>query len=204
MAAMRRLNRAVAGFHAPDDEFDHLVKVATELAQRFEQGEPRSKLDDMLAVNGGEVMAELAEAPVGSTVSFDPFSAAGGAFNPCAVGMDFVRDGEASVTATTTVDQLFQGPPGRVHGGVVAMLVDEVMGVVNRATGIGAFTARLEISYVAAAPIDQELTLRAWQERVEGRKVFLRAEGASPEGPFVTAEGLFIVPRDRAPWLPGN
>ncbi|MFT3855651.1 MAG: PaaI family thioesterase [Ilumatobacteraceae bacterium] len=76
--------------------------------------------------------------------------------------MDIRRDGDASVVATVRVDPMFQGPPGRVHGGIVAMLIDELMGAVNRMLGRRAFTARLAVDFRAAAPIDTELTLRAW------------------------------------------
>jgi acyl-coenzyme A thioesterase PaaI-like protein len=192
-ASLRRLNRALAGFEVPAGDLAELTATADGLAQRLERGTPRSKADDMVRANGGQPPSELPPPAIGEAVSFDQFSAAGGRFHPCSVGLAFVRDGECSVRATTTVDPMFQGPPGRVHGGVVAMLVDEVMGVVNRVSGTMAFTGQLSLSYRAAAPVGEELVFRAWREAVDGRKVSLRAVGAGAEGVFVEADGLFIT-----------
>ena len=93
---------------------------------------------------------------------------------------------------------MFQGPPGRVHGGVLAVVIDELMGTVNRMVGQRAFTARLEIDFRAPAPIETELTFRAWLHDQAGRKVTMRADGRAHGGVFVEAEGLFVIPRPEA------
>ena len=84
---------------------------------------------------------------VGDAVEFDPFSPGGGRLHPAAVGMDIRRDGDTAVVASVRVDPMFQGPPGRVHGGILAVLIDELMGTVNRMIGQRAYTARLAIDY---------------------------------------------------------
>ena len=93
---------------------------------------------------------------------------------------------------------MFQGPPGRVHGGIVAIVIDELMGTVNRMLGQRAYTARLAIDFRNPAPIDTELTFRAWLHDQQGRKITMRAEGRAGGDVFVEADGLFVVPRHDA------
>jgi len=193
-SALRRLNRAVAGHHADDALLHEVARTAHLLAGRLEVGEPRSKVDDMaraLGITGGFDAAP--PPPVGSVMEFDPLGIGGGRLNPASVDLVFRRDTETSVVATARVHGMFQGPPGRVHGGMVALLFDELMGAVNRVTGRRAFTVRLTVNLRAAAPIDTPLTMRAWLEGVDGRKITIRAEGHTADGSFADADGLFVT-----------
>ena len=199
--AVRRLNRAVAGFAPDDDVLRWVAQRADELARRLEAAPERLKVDDM-----EELLALAADqggwqrgAPVGEPIEFDPLSPCGGRLHPSSIGLDMHRDGETSVVARLTVGPMFQGPPGRVHGGVVAMIVDEVMGTVNTVVGQRAFTARLTINLRAPVPIDTPLTFRAWVHDVNGRKITLLAEGHSDDGLLVEADGLFIATEVEGP-----
>jgi acyl-coenzyme A thioesterase PaaI-like protein len=198
--ALRRLNRAVAGRELGADALRDVARVADQLVAELD-GEPRrDKAADMATQT--ELAAAMAGQPmavaVGEALEFDPFSAGGGRLHPASAGMHMRRDGDAAVVAVSRVDPMFQGPPGRVHGGIVAVLIDELMGTVNRMLGQRAYTARLAIDYRAPAPIDADLTLRAWLHDQQGRKVVLRADGRSAAGLFVEAEGLFVIPRPDA------
>ncbi len=194
--ALRRLNRAVSGFHGDEADLAEVVRVAGALATRLEAGRPRLKVDDVAGlspVERGETGPVLA---VGDRLEFDPFSIGGGRLHPASIGLELHRSGDAAVTARATVDPMFQGPPGRVHGGVVALLVDEVMGAVNRVLGRRAYTARLTVNLRGAAPVGEPLEITAWLHDVVDRKVTLRAQGRSAEGIFVDAEALFVAPRE--------
>jgi acyl-coenzyme A thioesterase PaaI-like protein len=191
-AAMRRLNRAVATFEIPDTELLDVARVATELSQRLEAGDARQKEQDIATLPFFAAPDERPPSPIGDTLEFDPFSLGGGRLHPSSIGIEFRRDGTTSVTARCTVHGMFQGPPGRVHGGAVALIIDELMGVVNRVSGRRAFTARLQVHLRAPAPVDVELTFRAWEHEVDGRKVALRAEGRLDETLIVEADALFI------------
>ena len=48
--------------------------------------------------------------------------------NPRGLYMTFYDDGERRVVSRYTVDPLYQSYPGIVHGGVVATMLDEVVG----------------------------------------------------------------------------
>lgn len=197
-AALRRLNRAVAGFHGDDADLAEVTRVADALAARLGAGRPRQKdvdMADLGAAHDGELGPTLA---IGDRLEFDPFSVGGGRLHPASIGFEMHRSGESAVTARAVVDPMFQGPPGRVHGGVVALIVDEVMGGVNRVLGRRAYTARLTVNLRGAAPVGEPLEFTAWCHEVDGRKVTLRAEGRSADGLFVDAEALFVAPREPA------
>jgi acyl-coenzyme A thioesterase PaaI-like protein len=198
--AMRRLNRALAGHQASEDQLAELARVADDLARQLEAAEPRSKHDEVqfvphLAAAYGDHPFPVA---VGESLEFDPFSMGGGRLHPSSLEVAFRRDTETSVVATVTVHPMFQGPAGTVHGGVVALIVDELMASTARFVGRRAFTARLTVNLRAPAPIDTELRLRAWVDGVTDRKITIRAEGRSDAGLFADAEALFVMRRDEA------
>jgi len=90
----------------------------------------------------------------------------------------------------------FEGPPGHVHGGVVAELFDELLGFAQSTTGNPGMTATLTIDYLRPTPLHTELHCRAKVARVEGRKIF--AEGELCDGDVVLARGRgMFVSMDR-------
>ena len=196
-SALRRLNRAVASRAASDDALRAVARTVGALADELEAEPLRDKADDMATF--GDLAAAMIGEPlpvaVGDPVEFDPFSAGGGRLHPSSVGMDMRRDEDMAVVASVRVDPMFQGPPGRMHGGILAVVVDELMGTVNRMIGQRAYTARLSIDFRAPAPIDTDLTFRAWLHDQQGRKITMRADGRTGTTAFVEAEALFVVPR---------
>lgn len=111
------------------------------------------------------------------------------------------EDGE-SVSDTVLALQ-YQGPPGRVHGGIVALMLDQVLGNAAHATGLPpSFTRELTITYDAATPLDRPIRVVGRIDRVEGRKRFMSGEILVDGVPSARARGLWISPRelqDRAP-----
>ncbi|MCR2799305.1 PaaI family thioesterase [Microbacterium sp. zg-Y818] len=125
----------------------------------------------------------------------DPASSAGRAwssFNPIAPPVDMVMDGEEHV-GRVSLGAAFTGPPGRVHGGTVATVLDHAMGALLFHLGRPSFTARLEIDYLAAAPLGAPLDLRANVERVDGRKSYVRATVSIDGAVAARATGLFLT-----------
>ena len=194
--ASRRLNRAISGKRISDTELEEIAAVVESLAARFDHGTERNKLDDMLtrphlaAIYAGQHTP--LDLKVGDEIEFDPFSIAGGELHPSAIGLSYVKDSEDSVIGTGIIDPMFAGPPERVHGGIQALIIDEVMGALNRMRGRQAFTAYLKVDYRGPAPLGVPITFRAWLDSVDGRKIKLLGSGDGPEGRFMEAEGLFI------------
>jgi acyl-coenzyme A thioesterase PaaI-like protein len=88
----------------------------------------------------------------------------------------------------------YEGPPGSVHGGVLALVLDQMLGEAAGAGGKPGMTATLTLTYRQRTPLG-DLHTRAWIERSEGIKTWARGEISGPEGVTVEAEGLFILPR---------
>lgn len=111
-----------------------------------------------------------------------------------------VRDGRLSATAAP--QWVHEGPAGWMHGGLIAMLLDEFLGLAQGELGPNpGNTGTLSIRYVAPTPLDVPLRLIARSARQEGRKRFLTGEIWANDVQTATAEAIFIIPRgaDDAP-----
>ena len=92
----------------------------------------------------------------------------------------------------------YEGPPGCVHGGVIAAAFDQVFNVANLMLGTAGPTASLQLHYRRPTPLQVPLRFEAWQDRVEGRRVYTRGRLLVADRTTVDAEGLFIlVPVER-------
>lgn len=97
-------------------------------------------------------------------------------------------------TAEFQLDRLHEGPPGHIHGGIVATLLDEAMSKLNRPLNVLAMTRHMEVDYLRPVPLYQPLVLISRHLRREGRKLFHQAEIQTPNGEVLArAKGLFIV-----------
>ncbi|WP_369199668.1 PaaI family thioesterase [Streptomyces sp. PU-14G] len=120
--------------------------------------------------------------------------------NALAPPLHLTGNDDGSVAGTLTLGLPYQGPPGCVHGGVSALLLDHTLGVANHWAGLVGMTAELTVRYHRPAPLFEPLTVSGRQLTVDGRKI--RTVGAIAAGgrECVTTEGLFIatqVPRPR-------
>ncbi len=88
----------------------------------------------------------------------------------------------------------YEGPPGLVHGGVVALVLDQVLGHAVGAKGRPGMTGTLTIVYRQGTPLG-DLRVEAWVEREEGIKTWAKARMIGPDGVTAEAEGVFILPR---------
>src|SRR5665213_1230427 len=110
---------------------------------------------------------------------------------PMGLGAQLWRDGDAACMGVT-LGQAFEGAPGRAHGGVVAALLDEVMGLMNMIHGTMAFTAQLDITYLAPTPVGEPIIARAWLARQDNRKQFVEATLHANDHLVASAKALFI------------
>ncbi|HZP28402.1 MAG TPA: PaaI family thioesterase [Acidimicrobiia bacterium] len=126
-----------------------------------------------------------------------PFSPMIGLFNPLAPPIHLEVDG-LDVRGEGTLGSAYEGPPGCVHGGVIAALFDELLGVANITSGVGAMTGTLTVKYRSPTPLNTRLTFAARTDSIEGRKVFTSGTIHAGERLCAEAEGVFIqVPQDR-------
>ncbi len=101
------------------------------------------------------------------------------------------------IRGTANFSFAYEGPPTCVHGGVIAEVLDEVLGAANIVAGVGAMTGTLTVRYRRPTPLNTDLRVEARSLHQEGRKVF--AWGGIYHGDELTAEadGIFIVVRPR-------
>lgn len=88
----------------------------------------------------------------------------------------------------------YEGPPGLVHGGVSALILDQMLGQAAGAGGKPGMTGTLTLRYRRGTPLG-DLRSEAHIDRVEGIKTYAVGHIADAEGITVEAEGVFILPR---------
>ena len=97
------------------------------------------------------------------------------------------------VWAEVDLGAAYEGPPGLVHGGVTALLLDHLMGETASAHTRTTFTGTLTIRYRRGTPLGP-IRLEGRISGEEGRKVFVAATVQDAEGVTVEADGIFVVP----------
>ncbi|GDY29786.1 aromatic compound degradation protein PaaI [Gandjariella thermophila] len=111
--------------------------------------------------------------------------------NPLAPPMTGLVAADGEMRATAVLSGAYEGPPGRVHGGWVAALLDHAVGRAVACAGLPAMTVSLTVDYRRGTPYGVPLTVRARFTGSEGRRVF--ATGEIVADGEVTAEASAIL-----------
>jgi acyl-coenzyme A thioesterase PaaI-like protein len=111
------------------------------------------------------------------------------------------RVGDEAI-AEVTLGAAAAGSPDIAHGGIVAALLDDIMGFVlsslQRSPGV---TARLEIQFRRPVPIGVPLSVRGRLRNREGRKLFIDASVEHDGTVLAEAAALFLaVDPDAVAW----
>jgi hypothetical protein len=135
--------------------------------------------------------AEGAPRPPGSNQipCYDPVTGPGNAIAP---PLSLAGKPDGSVEGTATLGLAYQGPPGHVHGGITALLLDHTLGVANGWNGQPGMTAELTLRYHRPTPLCTPLTVTGRTVSADGRKVRAAGEITAGGQRYVSAEGLFI------------
>ena len=115
-----------------------------------------------------------------------------GKANPIAPPTHVEVVGDDSVVMRVEFGAAYEGPPGSVHGGVLAATFDELLGMTQSLSGQPGMTGTLTVRYRRPTPLHRELRFVGTLDRVDGRKIF--TTGRCFDGDDLTAEatGLFI------------
>ena len=93
----------------------------------------------------------------------------------------------------------YEGPPGYVHGAIIAAIFDMLLGLANVASGNPAMTGTLTVRYRRPTPLHTDLAFEARTARTEGRKVIATGTVAAGGELTAEAEGIFVsLELDRA------
>lgn len=95
--------------------------------------------------------------------------------------------------AHVTFGRYFLGVNGAVHGGTLPLMFDEALGRAAARPGLRLRTAYLKTDFRALTPLETRLEVRAWLERQEGRKYFIRGELRHGDVVCADAEALFVA-----------
>jgi uncharacterized protein (TIGR00369 family) len=115
--------------------------------------------------------------------------------NPAGLHLRFFDDGQDEVTCDFVVTPKHQSYPGRVHGGVIAAILDEAGG---RTAAIGDHnrffvTASLEVRYRQPVPLGTPLRAVGKLRKRVGRRAQAHSEIRSPEGEVLAEADLLLI-----------
>ncbi|MEE9243398.1 MAG: PaaI family thioesterase [Mycobacterium sp.] len=177
--ALRRLIEA--GIHTEVDgatareALDHLEAAAALLELRLRDGR-----------------SPLRHAHTGRPVTWA--NPAVGMRNAIAPPMIIEHDADGSCWSEFTLGPAYEGPPGWVHGGICALLLDHILGeVASQGLTQPKFTGTISLRYQRGTQLGR-LRAEAFVERSDDVKTFARGYLRDAEGVTVEAEGVFIKP----------
>jgi hypothetical protein len=187
-AALRRIAAVTIGQPLEDDDLREAATQLAEVADILEDAATRSKRRrNTPGPNGFPGVHPQDHFPTSPMIGFS---------NPIAPPVELWAvlgpDGQRELRGRVTFDYPYEGPPTCVHGGVIAELFDELLGLSNILVGLGAMTGTLTVKYRRPTPLLAPIELAARHTGTEGRKVYAWG-GIYHEGELTAeAEGIFI------------
>lgn len=180
-AAARRVVDGIVNSAAPQATLEAAAATLEELADHLEPHRRQSRYDGTPGVLiGGDNSAILESHPMI------------GPSNPFAPPLVITRD-ETRAFATGTYNHLYEGPPGRVHGGFIAAAFDQVIGAAAALSGEVFLTGMLTIRYRAATPLSVPLRFEAEIDRQVSRRIHASGRLIVDDKVTADADGVFIV-----------
>ena len=119
-----------------------------------------------------------------------------GLLNPLSPPLEMTMHADR-VEALVTYGLAYEGPPGCLHGGLVAAGFDEVLGFAQALGGFPGMTGRLTVNYRSPTPLFQPVRYVCRFDRMEGRKIFASGElrVVADDRLCAESEGLFVSMR---------
>jgi uncharacterized protein (TIGR00369 family) len=118
--------------------------------------------------------------------------------NPVGLHLQFMLAEDGTVVCRHTAGDLYEGPKGYVHGGLIATLLDETMSKAIRSHGLVAMTRHMSVDYLRPVPSTAAIRLEGTLVRSEGRKHWAEARILDEAGTELAhAKGLFVEVQPR-------
>jgi len=107
----------------------------------------------------------------------------------------YYRDSDGDLKARIWFGPETEGPPGHAHGGSIAAVMDEVLGLVAWAAGYPIVVGTLSIRFRSMLPLEKVVTVEGKVIAVEGRKVRVEGRIYCRKTVYAEAECLCVVIR---------
>ncbi|XP_071385369.1 acyl-coenzyme A thioesterase THEM4 [Centroberyx affinis] len=106
----------------------------------------------------------------------------------------FINKEEQKCVCVFQAGHLLEGPPGHVHGGAIATMIDAVTGTHATYLSGPVMTANLNINYRSPIPLGSTVLLESSLDKKEGRKTFISCKVTNTDGSKLHTEatGLFL------------
>src|ERR1700693_4912169 len=115
--------------------------------------------------------------------------------NPEGMQLKFILD-EARQTFVChfRLGKRYTGPPGHAHGGIIACILDDAMGKVNKLRHVIALTREMTVEYLKPVPLLKPLRVEGREVKVEGRTHINAAEILNENSEVLArSRGTFIA-----------
>jgi uncharacterized protein (TIGR00369 family) len=115
--------------------------------------------------------------------------------NPDGMHLRFTYDEERDrFVCRFRLGKRYTGPPGHCHGGIIATILDEAMGKVNKLRHVVAVTAEITVNYLKPVPLNKPLRVESREVEVKGRQHINMAEILNQKGEVLArGRGVFIA-----------
>src|SRR3954449_10802861 len=115
--------------------------------------------------------------------------------NPEGMHLVFTLDEERNTfVCHFSLGDRYTGPPGHCHGGIIASILDDAMGKVNKLRHVVALTKEMTVEYLKPVPLHQPLRVESREVAVHGRQHVNMAEIMNREGEVLArGKGIFIA-----------
>jgi acyl-coenzyme A thioesterase PaaI-like protein len=186
--AIRNLLDCLCATDAPEEELLSIAAQVDASAARF-QSQPR--MIDPPGVAEGSL--------AGGMEVFMDRSPVVGRSNPLAPPAELEPDdAEKIVRGRVCFGRAYEGAPGCVHGGYVAAVFDEALGMACVFSGVPGMTGEITVRYRAPTPIQVPLRLEARFDRQDGRKIYNSGQLWADDVLVAESTGVFIsIARDK-------
>ena len=88
----------------------------------------------------------------------------------------------------------YTGPPGHCHGGIIAAILDDAMGKVNKLRQVVALTKEMTVEYLKPVPLHKPLRVESREVSVHGRQHINAAEILNGDNEVLArSRGTFIA-----------
>ena len=118
-----------------------------------------------------------------------------GGANSRGMQLSFDRDDERQrIVGRFQLGEEYQGGTGFLHGGIIALLLDEVMSKASHFHGERAVTAELHVEYKRPIRAGQEIIVEGFVARRDGRQLYHEGEIRNEAGDLLArGQGRFVV-----------